>query len=71
MTNSLSEVMTVKEAEDNWGLKPGTVRRACRENRIVSRKSAGTWLTTASEMNKVYGSVKIRVAIDDRNIVKD
>ena len=53
----LNEVITAAEAEQLWRLKPGTVRRACREGRLKARLSAGTWLTTKSEMVKVYGEI--------------
>ncbi len=52
---ALNEVITAPEAEQLWGLRPGTVRRACREKRIKARLSAGTWLTTRAEMIKAYG----------------
>jgi hypothetical protein len=50
----LNEVLTAKEAEQLYGLKPGTVRRACWEKRIEARKSSGTWLVTRSEMERKY-----------------
>lgn len=55
------EVLTSTEAEQLWELAMGTVRRASREGRLEARKSAGTWLTTKSEMIRVYGEVKMEV----------
>lgn len=56
MTNPILEVLTASEAEILWDLKPGTVRRACRENRIEARLSSGTWLTTKIAMTNKYGN---------------
>lgn len=52
--NILNEVLTASEAEKLYNLKSGTVRRACRENRIKARLSNGTWLTTKEEMKRIY-----------------
>lgn len=58
MLKILIAVLTASEAEQLWNLKTGTIRKACREKRIEARLSAGTWLTTKSEMIKVYGEIK-------------
>ncbi len=55
--NPLTEVLTAAEAEQLWRLKPGTVRRACREKRIKARQSVGTWLTTKEDMVRVYSDM--------------
>ncbi len=57
LSNNSVEILTSTEAEQLWKLKPGTVRRACREGRLKARKSAGTWLTTKGEMVKQYGKI--------------
>jgi len=54
----LEETITAAEAENLWGLRPGTVRRACGEQRIKARKSGKVWLTTKNQMKRVYGSVQ-------------
>lgn len=54
--NCLNEVISAAEAEQLWRLKPGTVRKACRERRIQAKLSSGTWLTTRSSMGKHYGN---------------
>lgn len=54
--------MTAAEAEERWGLQPGTVRSSCqrgplKENAGV-RKSGNTWLVTTRAMTEVYGPEK-------------
>lgn len=58
--------MTAPEAEQLWGLQPGTVRAACGRGIITCRKSAGTWLVTRQEMEAHYGN-----ATDNKQINAD
>jgi hypothetical protein len=53
--DELEAVITGSEAETLWGLKKGTVRKACREERIRGKLSGKVWLTTLSEMEEHYG----------------
>jgi len=52
-------IMSASEAEEKWGLKPGTVRASCTRGKLKDhkgvRKSGNTWLVTVSAMNEVYG----------------
>lgn len=57
--NCLNEVISVAEAEKLWRLKPGTVRKACREKRIQARLSEGTWLTTKTATARYYGKAPL------------
>lgn len=58
----LQQVMTAAEAEERWGLRPGTVRASCLRGPLrkyiakgLVRKSSGTWLVTAQAMEETYG----------------
>ena len=54
-------VLTLKEASDMWGLTPLAIqfklmRAENKEpDRVLLRKSGGTWLTTLEAMRYVYG----------------
>lgn len=59
---SLTEVYTASEAEEKWGLKPGTVRASCTRGKLKEyiekgqvKKSGNTWLITRKAMETVYG----------------
>lgn len=66
----LQQIMTATEAEERWGLQPGTVRASCLRGPLsryiekgLVRKSGGTWLVTVQAMEKVYGKELGRVKI--------
>src|SRR5690606_10982441 len=66
----LQQIMTATEAEERWGLQPGTVRASCLRGPLsryiekgLVRKSGGTWLVTVQVMEKVYGKELGRVKI--------
>ena len=74
----ISEVMTAPEAEERWGLQPGTIRASCLRGplsryieRGLVRKSGGTWLVTVQAMQEVYGkelgSVRIAEELERRD----
>lgn len=57
--------MTASEADERWGLQPGTVRSSCVRGplkkhieRGLVRKSGSTWLVTEQAMTEVYGPEK-------------
>lgn len=63
----ISEVMTAPEAEERWGLQPGTIRASCLRGPLsryiekgLVRKSGGTWLVAVQAMQEVYGKEKMR-----------
>jgi hypothetical protein len=53
----LNEILTASEAEEQFNLKPGTVRAACTRGLLPNdyRKSGNTWLVTKNAMMKKYG----------------
>ena len=58
----LTEVFTASEAEEKWGLQPGTVRASCTRGKLKEyiekgqvKKSGNTWLITRKAMETVYG----------------
>jgi hypothetical protein len=54
----LSQVLTAREADEEWGMAIGTVRRDCNRGRFYAeevKKSAGTWLITRQALARVYG----------------
>lgn len=58
----LQQIMTATEAEERWGLQPGTVRASCLRGPLsryiekgLVRKSGGTWLVTVQAMEETYG----------------
>lgn len=68
-TDALTNVLTVKEASDKWGLAPSTLVSACKGQKggkpkfteKECRQSGKTWLITKGAMQRVYG-----ISIDDR-----
>ena len=55
--------MTAAEADERWGLQPGTVRSSCVRGKLkeyiekgLVRKSGKTWLVTEQAMTAVYGT---------------
>lgn len=61
----LTEVFTSSEAEEKWGLQPGTVRSSCTRGKLKEyikkgqvKKSGNTWLVTKKAMEEVYGFMK-------------
>jgi len=57
----LKDVLSFKEASEEWGLENSTLRKAIPGNKnlikgVDYRKSAGTWLIIRSAMIKVYGN---------------
>ena len=58
----LGDILTSAEAAHLWRLNRDTVKRACRENRLIHgvecRKSNGTWLVTRKGMERLYGDQK-------------
>lgn len=57
----LSQVLTAREADEEWGMASGTVRRDCNRGRFYAeevKKSAGTWLITRQALSRVYGASK-------------
>ena len=68
-TDVLTNVLTVKEASDKWGLAPSTLVSACKGQKggkpkfteKECRQSGKTWLITKGAMQRVYG-----ISIDDR-----
>jgi len=66
----ISETMTATEADERWGLQPGTVRASCVRGplkkyieRGLVRKSGGTWLVTVQAMEEVYGKELKRMKV--------
>lgn len=67
------DVMTSAEAAERWGISPVTVKQACSGQRNTPprftpdecRKSKGTWLVTKQGMERVYGTMKIRMTVKD------
>lgn len=56
----LNDVMTVKEAAEEWGKDVSTVRYACSQGKFTekeARKSGGTWLIVKSGMERLYGKL--------------
>lgn len=54
----LSQVLTAREADEEWGMAIGTVRRDCNRGRFYAeevKKSAGTWMITRQALARVYG----------------
>lgn len=58
----LTDVFTASEAEEKWGLQPGTVRASCTRGKLKEyiekgqvKKSGNTWLITRKAMETVYG----------------
>lgn len=57
--------MTASEAEEQWGLKDGTVRASCTRGKLKEyiklgevRQSGRVWLVTKKAMTAVYGEKK-------------
>ena len=67
------DVMTAAEAAERWKISPVTVKQACSGQRNTPprftsdecRKSKGTWLVTKQGMERVYGTMKIRMTVKD------
>lgn len=68
-----NDVMTSAEAAERWKISPVTVKQACSGQRNTPprftsdecRKSKGTWLVTKQGMERVYGTMKIRMTVKD------
>lgn len=57
----LSQVLTTREADEEWGMVNGTVRRDCNRGRFYPeeiKKSKGTWLIVRQALFRVYGEPK-------------
>lgn len=57
----LSQVLTAREADEEWGMADGTVKRDCYRGRFYAeeiKKSKGTWLIVRQALFRVYGSPK-------------
>jgi hypothetical protein len=54
--------MSSSEAEERWGLRPGTVRASCTRGKLKDhtgvRKSGNTWLVTEQAMKDMYREEK-------------
>lgn len=67
------DVMTAAEAAERWKISPVTVKQACSGQRNTPprftseecRKAKGTWLVTKQGMERVYGTMKIRMTVKD------
>ena len=67
------DVLTSAEAAERWGISPVTIKQACagqrntppRFTKSECRKSKGTWLVTKQGMERVYGTMKIRMTVKD------
>ncbi len=69
--NPLYGVLTPEEAEEKWGLKPGTIRRQCETDwKDKVRQSQNTWLIPYDTVLRTYGdpylSRKIRARREKR-----
>lgn len=51
----LTEVMTTKEAETEFGLKTSTAKKAAQRGSIPARKSGGTWLIRRVDAQARWG----------------
>ncbi|WP_052016242.1 helix-turn-helix domain-containing protein [Alkalihalobacillus hemicellulosilyticus] len=59
LTWVIYEVLTAREADDEWNLSKGTVTKFIELgyfNDDEARKSRGTWIVTRSGMTRVFGS---------------
>jgi hypothetical protein len=57
----LSQVLTAREADEEWGMADGTVKRDCNRGRFYAeeiKKSKGTWLIVRQALLRVYGEPK-------------
>ncbi|CUH97531.1 hypothetical protein P22_3662 [Propionispora sp. 2/2-37] len=64
----LTDVMTVTEAAERWGLDVSTLRYACIKGKFTNsetRKSGSVWLITYQGMERVYGKEKWTNRIQD------
>lgn len=59
---TINDVMTFKEASENWNKKDNTLRMMVRTNKLSEgvdyRKSGNTWIITREAMEKLYGEEK-------------
>ncbi|OUB81194.1 helix-turn-helix domain-containing protein [Bacillus wiedmannii] len=42
--DSLSDVMGVEEAAEQWGLSPGYIKNLCAEGKVKAKKIGKTWV---------------------------
>lgn len=60
----LKDIHAAAEAARLWGLDRDTVKKACREKRLIEgtecKKSGGTWIVTREGMERLYGQQKKR-----------
>jgi len=50
------DTLTLKEAENLYGIAADTLRRACWQGRLTARKSGGTWLVLRGDLEAWLGS---------------
>lgn len=48
--------LTLSQAEDLYGIKAATLRRACFDSRLRGRKCGKTWVICAEDLEKFLGS---------------
>lgn len=55
----LAEVMTARAAAEFYNLHESTVKKACQQGRIPSRKSGGTWLVSSAAAFAMWGRFSV------------
>ncbi|MGA8944126.1 MAG: helix-turn-helix domain-containing protein [Thermoactinomyces sp.] len=65
--NPIYGILTAEEAEEKWGLEPGTIRKRCETDwKDEVRQSQNTWLIPYDTVLKAYGNPAITRRINER-----